>query len=115
MFSRVAFVLYSSPEDARARLTAIRQKSSGLMHGGQKIYVDMDRGPDDQRQCELRRYLCGAHSADDISVDYGPGVVYLKRDVAFFTRDQQVHAGKLLAATTDMVKPAEGYTCKLCL
>ena len=79
MFSRVAFVLYSSPEDARARLTAIRQKSSGLMHGGQKIYVDMDRGPDDRRrgwvQCELRRYLCGAHSADDISVDYGPGVV----------------------------------------
>ena len=117
-FSRVAFVLNSSAEDARAQLTDIRKKSTGLMHGAQQIHVGMDRGPEDRRRGwilrELRRHLCKDHSADDVSIDYGPGVVYLKRDVAFFIRDQQVHVGKLFAASTAMVKTAEGYTCKLC-
>ena len=117
-FSKVVFLLYSTPEEARSQIDTIRNMANKLMYEESRLYVDLDRGPADRQRGwvlrELRRHLCTSHPPDAIAIDYGPGVVYIKREIGFFIRDQQVHVGKAYLTNSNMAKIAESFTTKLC-
>ena len=118
-FSRVVFLVYPDPESARAQVLTLRMRDPQLAHHGQKLYVDMDQDADARRRRwvlrELKRSLSTTHSPEPITIDYGPSIVYIQREVGFNVRDHQIHVGKHFSTSMEMAKIAETFSAKLCL